>query len=44
MSMGIATIGFGPGEYKLAHMRDENCEVEKITDAAKFYAALIGRL
>ena len=44
VSMGIATIGFGPGEYKLAHMRDENCEVEKITDAAKFYAALIGRL
>ena len=44
VSMGIATIGFGPGVYKLAHMRDENCEVEKITDAAKFYAALIGRL
>ncbi|WP_455600555.1 YgeY family selenium metabolism-linked hydrolase [Cloacibacillus sp.] len=44
VSMGIATIGFGPGEYKLAHMRDENCEVQKITDAAKFYAALIGRL
>ncbi len=44
VSMGIATIGFGPGEYKLAHMRDENCEVEKITDAAKFYAALTGRL
>lgn len=44
VGMGIPTIGFGPGEYKLAHMRDENCELTKITDAARFYAALIGRL
>lgn len=44
VGMGIPTIGFGPGEYKLAHMRDENCELIKITDAARFYAALIGRL
>lgn len=44
VGMGIPTIGFGPGEYKLAHMRDENCEVEKIKDAARFYAALIGKL
>ncbi|MDO5115391.1 MAG: YgeY family selenium metabolism-linked hydrolase [Synergistaceae bacterium] len=44
VSMGIATIGFGPGEYKLAHMRDESCELSKIREAAEFYAALIGRL
>ncbi|MGE5375601.1 MAG: YgeY family selenium metabolism-linked hydrolase [Bacteroidota bacterium] len=41
VSMGIPTIGFGPGEYKLAHMRNENCEVEQILDACRFYARLI---
>ena len=44
VSMGIETIGFGPGEYKLAHMRDEHCATEKIKDAAKFYAEIIGKL
>ncbi|HHX94698.1 MAG TPA: YgeY family selenium metabolism-linked hydrolase [Clostridia bacterium] len=41
VSMGIPTIGFGPGEYKLAHMRDEHCEISKIIDACRFYAAVI---
>jgi len=41
VSMGIPTIGFGPGEYKLAHMRDENCEVSQILEACKFYTRLI---
>ena len=41
VSMGIPTIGFGPGEYKLAHMVNENCEVYKIKDACRFYASLI---
>ncbi len=44
VSLGIPTIGFGPGEYKLAHMRDERCEVRQIIDACGFYARLAGRL
>ncbi|GHS85687.1 selenium metabolism hydrolase [Synergistales bacterium] len=42
--MGIPTIGFGPGEYKLAHMVNENCELSKIKDACRFYASLIKNL
>lgn len=41
VSMGIPTIGFGVGEYKLAHMRNECCHVEKIKDCCKFYTNLI---
>jgi putative selenium metabolism hydrolase len=41
VSMGIPTIGFGPGEYKLAHMRNENCEVKQIIEACSFYTRLI---
>ena len=41
VAMGIPTIGFGPGKYKLAHMRDEHCEINKIIDACRFYAAVI---
>ncbi len=44
VSLGIPTIGFGPGEYKLAHMRDERCEVRQIIDACGFYARLAARL
>jgi putative selenium metabolism hydrolase len=44
VSLGIPTIGFGPGEYKLAHMRDESCNVSQITDACEFYTRLIERL
>jgi putative selenium metabolism hydrolase len=44
VSMGIPTIGFGPGEYKLAHMRNENCKVEQIVDACGFYARLIDKI
>ncbi|MDQ2692303.1 MAG: YgeY family selenium metabolism-linked hydrolase [Chloroflexota bacterium] len=42
VSLGIPTIGFGPGDYKLAHMRDERCEVTQILDACRFYTQLIG--
>jgi len=42
VSVGIPTIGFGPGKYKLAHMRDENCQTEQILEACRFYANVIG--
>ena len=44
VSMGVPTIGFGVGEYKLAHMRNEHCEVAKIEECCKFYTQLISLL
>ncbi len=44
VAMGIPTIGFGPGEYKLAHMRDERCAVSKIEEACRVYVELIREL
>jgi acetylornithine deacetylase/succinyl-diaminopimelate desuccinylase-like protein len=36
VSMGIPTIGFGPGEYKLAHMDNEYCKVHQIIEPVVF--------
>ncbi|EZH65230.1 hydrolase [Bacillaceae bacterium JMAK1] len=44
VSQGIPTIGFGPGEYKLAHMNNESCEVKKIHEACAFYVATIAEI
>ncbi|MFM8849251.1 MAG: YgeY family selenium metabolism-linked hydrolase [Cytophagales bacterium] len=41
VNLGIPTIGFGPGDYKLAHMRDESIEVKQIAEATRFYAMLM---
>lgn len=42
--LGIPTIGFGPGEYKLAHMRNERCEASQIADACAVYTGVINKL
>lgn len=44
VAMGVSTIGFGPGEYKLAHMRNERCAVSKIKEACCVYAQLVNEL
>jgi putative selenium metabolism hydrolase len=44
VSQGIPTIGFGPGEHKLAHMRDEKVAVDQIAEACAVYAEVIRRL
>jgi putative selenium metabolism hydrolase len=44
IGMGIPTIGFGPGEYKLAHMRNEHCKVSQILEACAFYVRVIEKI
>jgi putative selenium metabolism hydrolase len=36
---GVPTIGFGPGDEVWAHTPDDQCPVEHLTLAARFYAA-----
>ncbi len=44
VSMGIPCIGFGPGEYKLAHMKNERCFIKQIEEACQMYCQLINEL
>jgi len=44
VAMGVPTIGFGPGAYKLAHMVDERCDPKQVEDACRFYMQLIATL
>ncbi len=44
VSLGVKTIGFGPGAYKLAHMTNERCRADDVADACVFYQELIARL
>ncbi len=44
VSRGIPCIGFGPGDSKLAHMRDEKCPVDQIVDACAFYTRVVENL
>jgi putative selenium metabolism hydrolase len=44
IKLGIPTIGFGPGESKLAHMLNEKCEVHQIVDACAVYINVINKI
>jgi putative selenium metabolism hydrolase len=41
---GIPTIGFGPGDHKLAHMRNEKCAIDQIVDACEVYIRVTNQL
>jgi putative selenium metabolism hydrolase len=41
---GIPSIGFGPGDEKTAHTRDEHVSLEDVVCATEFYALLPGLL
>ena len=38
-SMGVPTIGFGPGEEEVAHSVGERMPIRHLVEAAQFYAA-----
>lgn len=44
IAMGVPTIGFGPGPYKLAHMTNEHTPVDQVEKAFQIYKQLIGNL
>ena len=40
----VPTIGLGPGDYILAHKKDEHCSIREIAAASAYYAALAAEL
>ncbi len=44
VARGIPTLVFGPGDPKLAHMRDERCAVSQIEEACAVYALVISMI
>jgi putative selenium metabolism hydrolase len=44
VSKGVPCIGLGPGDSKLAHMRDERCPLEQIIDACALYTGVIAKI
>ncbi|GLO61105.1 selenium metabolism hydrolase [Vibrio sp. MACH09] len=40
----VPTIGVGPGDMNLAHMKDERCSISDIVKASKIYACLAIRI
>jgi putative selenium metabolism hydrolase len=43
-TLGIPTVGFGPGKEDLAHRADEYVDIDELVAAARGYAALIDSL
>ncbi|BES63950.1 YgeY family selenium metabolism-linked hydrolase [Gottschalkiaceae bacterium SANA] len=40
----ITTIGYGPGEIKYCHMRDESCKISDIIEACQVYTGCLEKL
>lgn len=40
----VPTIGLGPGDYILAHQKNEHCKLDDIINASLFYAELVKKL
>lgn len=38
--LGIPTVGFGPGDERMAHSTDEECPIAQVVLCAAFYASL----
>jgi putative selenium metabolism hydrolase len=41
VSIGIPTIGFGPGDPGQAHKRNESCPINQVLEACNYYARVI---
>ena len=41
---GIPTIGFGPGQHRVAHATDESIHLDDMYQASAFYASLAANI